>query len=77
MWPLYFFDDWFNFDKYDHSGQGVVFKLIGDFFAAEKQRAAIWYSVQSLPNHKQPVLNRKTTRSLVAPLPNKGWKQKR
>ncbi len=55
-------------------GQGEVFRSIGEYFAEEKQRADRCYPVHALHKYKQPSLKRKTMRSLVAPLPNKGWK---
>ena len=58
-------------------GQGTVFRAIGNFFAAEKQQAEIWYPIKTLPAYKAQVLRRKTTRTLLAPQKNKGWKGKR
>ena len=78
MWPyniiMTLMHDYGNSGYY---GQGVVFRAIGNFFSDEKQQAAIWYLVQALPAYREQVLRRKTTRTLIAPQKNKGWKGKR
>lgn len=64
-------------DITDHSGQGVVYKLIRQYFDSIIDKKMLYTTGKCNKGYYKNIINRRTNKKTLSPIRFKGWKGKR